>query len=72
MTTLWISGKVTSAAGVTPPAWELEGVFSLRHTALERCSTSSHFLAPVVLDDWLPEKTTDWPGIVFPISGTQA
>ena len=46
--------------------WDFQGIFDTIEKAEKACIENSYFVAPVVLNKELPEKTTDWKGCYYP------
>ena len=57
--TLWVCGRYTDN-------WEVLGAFSTEELALARCTKDNDFVAPLELDESLPEEVTEWVGLYYP------
>ena len=57
---LWLVGKLILNG------WEVKGVFDDEELAKKACLTSCHFIGPLLLNEFLPEASTEWPGAMFP------
>lgn len=64
---VWCCGKVLAkgedAGGM---GWMIQGVFSDESKALDCCKTVYHFIAPLNMDEPLPDGVLPWPGLRFP------
>ncbi len=60
---LWIVGKSLGAASL----WEFQGVFTSQEKAEAACHGPLYFVAPVVLNQVLPDETvSEWVGLYWP------
>jgi len=57
---LWLTGRFNEIS------WEVMGIFDLQENAVKACSTINDFVAPLILNEKLPEETRPWPGQYFP------
>jgi hypothetical protein len=63
---VWAAGRVYDVEfDFDIPSWELLGIYRTKECAAQRCSCENDFVGPIVLDDDLPERTTEWPGILW-------
>ena len=60
-TTMFLVGKYADGA-----AWEFQGVFVSKDLAVSACRTEQYFVAPVILNQQLPDDTREWPGCYYP------
>lgn len=65
-TVVWVAGRAWSN-GREVSGWEILGVYSDRELARERCSSPSDFVAPLELDEDLPEERCEWPDAEYPL-----
>jgi len=49
-------------------AWELAGIFEEENDCVNACIDRNHFVGPVELNKVLPDATTIWPGVYYPIA----
>ncbi len=61
---LWIVGKINPANHLE---WEFGGIFDEQSKALEVCIDERFFIAPVILNEKLPDKTISFPNSYYPI-----
>jgi hypothetical protein len=64
---LWVCGKhikETEDGNV----WDIQGIFNNKDLALKACKNESYFIAPIIMNEYSPDETTDWPGVEFPIN----
>lgn len=62
---MWLVGKFIS---VHPEGicWEFQGVFDTEDLAVLACLNEYSFIAPVVLNESLPNEKEEWPGCYYP------
>ena len=60
---LWICGRFTDSK-----PWEVLGVYSSEDAAINRCTKQIDFVAPLELDEDLPEECIEWPGCYYPLA----
>jgi hypothetical protein len=65
---LWLVGKNIAELGVLV-AWEFQGIFDTEENAAAVCSTTRHFIAPVTLNEPVPEDTSEFPNCRYPLGG---
>lgn len=58
---LWLVGRINDAS-----PWEVIGIFDNESQAVAACSTYSHFVGPLKLNETLPDERTSWPGCYYP------
>lgn len=58
---LWLVGQYK---GKEP--WEFQGVFDSEDKAIGACKTDMYFIAPFILNEEIPFKTKEWPGVYYP------
>lgn len=64
---LFVVGKYKK--GIYPDTvWEFVGVFDNEDKALDSCINENFFIGPVNLNETLPDKTEEWPGIYYPLA----
>lgn len=64
---LWLCGQYRS--GETPNVvWDFAGIFSSKELALSACRDRNYFVAPVVLDETLPDETVVMPNVEYPLA----
>ena len=67
MRRVWITGRVWSnGRGVS--GWEVLGVCSRRDLAVDRCERENDFVAPLLVDEDLPDQQSEWPGASYPLA----
>lgn len=64
---LWLVGKTLDCE---VSAWEFAGIFDEKEKAVAACREACYFVAPVVLNKQLPEKTEEFPGYEYPLAVT--
>lgn len=62
---VWVAGRVDNSR--VSFQWEVLGVYTTEELAVARCSRCVDFVAPIRLNDRLPEETTVWPGCYYPL-----
>jgi hypothetical protein len=63
-TVWWLVGRdVSSTRGV----WEFQGIYTDKAVAVALCDDAAWFVAPVRLNELVPEATTEWPGAFRPV-----
>lgn len=66
MIELWVAGQVHGMLGKVPD-WSIQGVFDSEQKAVAACGDHLiWFVAPLILNEVLPEERCDWPGIYYP------
>ena len=60
--TIWVCGRYTH-----DKPWEILGVYSTEALALHRCTQQIDFIAPLELNEDLPEECIEWPGRYYPL-----
>ena len=65
---LWIVGQ-TREYGPPPRGsrWDFQGVFDSERKALAACKNPAYWIAPVELNQELPEEPVELPGACFPL-----
>ena len=63
--TLWLVGQYHSGE-IPNIVWEFQGVFDSKQKALAACRNEYYFVAPVVLNEEIPDDTYVFPGLVYP------
>lgn len=64
---LWLCGQYRS--GLTGDVvWDFQGVFSTKEKAIEACRNRNYFIAPVKIDEELPDETMVHPGCEYPLA----
>lgn len=65
---VWVVGKYrgTAEAGLT--IWELQGIFETEQGAVGACRDRFDFVGAVPVNAPLPQETTDWPGVRYPLA----
>lgn len=63
---LWICGRYWGQTKEKISAWELFGVFDSHQKAFDACTTKTHFIGPVILNERFPDKPEIWPGAYYP------
>lgn len=58
---LWLVGKITNW-----PAYEFQGIFDSEERAVSECKGELWFVAPVYVNQVIPEETSEWPGMYYP------
>ena len=64
--TLWVAGRTWQERGTHQ--WDIIGIFDEEDKAVARCHDSDHpsrFVAPVKLNEALPEEVNEWPDAYF-------
>ncbi len=65
---LWIVGQTREYG---PPQqgsrWDFQGVFDSERKALAACKTPAYWIAPIELNQELPEEPLELPGACFPL-----
>ena len=46
--------------------WTIVGVFDEKPKAINACTTKSHFIGPLKLNERLPDGVTTWPDCYYP------
>lgn len=64
--TLWVVGQYRFG-DTGAVVWDLQGVFSARDQAVAACKAPNWFIAPIKLDQPLPEKTEVMPDVEWPL-----
>lgn len=57
---LWLVGQNVGTS------WEFEGIFSSQAAAEATCKNAAYFVAAVLVDEVIPDGSTDWPGAYRP------
>lgn len=65
MRNYWVVGKIIRETE-DGAVWQLQGVFSSEELAEEAALAGGYFMGPVVVDEALPDETTEWPGMRWP------
>lgn len=60
---LWIVGKLVDDECY----WEFAGVYDSEEKALEACKGIKYFIGPAVLNNNIPDETTEWEGAYYPL-----
>ena len=68
MNRVWICGQYKSGEFLNT-VWDLQGIFSTREKAVAACRNENYFIAPVTVDEVVPDETTSFPGVEYPLSG---
>ena len=68
---LWLVGQFREV-GRAGNVWDYQGVFSSRAKAVAACRTADYFIAPVMLDQEIPDEAQEWPGVEHPVAALQA
>jgi len=63
---LWLVGKNVAELGVLV-AWEFQGIYNTEENAVTACVTARHFVAPVLLNETVPEATSEFPNARYPL-----
>jgi len=63
---LWIVGRYEGTNKNDISCWTFEGIYSKESDAIRRATLTNHFVAPVVVDEKIPEEDFDWPGLYYP------
>lgn len=65
MKNLWICGQVITQtdSGIV---WDFQGVFSKEKNAIKACKNEYYFIAPINLNEEIPQETQQWPGCYYP------
>jgi len=67
---LWVVGRVGRVGRVNDLeslSWEFCGVFDTIDAAISACVTECHFVGPAILNECIPEESTEtWPGGFYP------
>jgi len=58
---LWVVGRMRNGG------WEFCGVFDDEDKALDAVNGPEYFMAPATLNSAMPDETTEWPGLRFPL-----
>ena len=65
---LWIVGKyIGIALKIDGMVWEFGGVFSDKQKAIGACTNENMFVGPALLDEILPDESTNWEGCWYPL-----
>ena len=62
---LWIVGET---AEHNYREWSFCGVYDKQRHAIERCTSSFHFIAPIGLNEEVPDEDKTWPGSYYPMA----
>ena len=68
MSFLWVCGKHRGEGPEGAPAWDFQGVFSEEALAVAACVEICDFIAPVLLNQQLPQEGVSWPGCYYPLA----
>jgi len=62
---LWIVGQIREEEMISQ--WELQGVFDSESQAVS-CTGNrwGFFVAPIILNEVLPEQSVEWEGLYYP------
>ena len=62
---VWVAGR--NRGGIYPNIiWDILGVFSSKELAQKACTLYQDFIAPLEIDEKLPEETMAWPRVEYP------
>lgn len=65
MKELWIVGKTTGCE--CDKDWEFGGIFETEELAIRACFNDYYFIAPVSLNELIPDETQKWEGCYYPL-----
>jgi len=66
MSKIYIAG-VYEGEGKKSAEWHVLGAFMEENRAVSACTKTNHFVAPLEIDERLPEEVYDWPGCYYPL-----
>lgn len=47
--------------------WDFQGIFDSEEKAVKACKTKNYFVAPVLLNEEIPEESTEFPDSYYPL-----
>jgi len=64
---LWICGQYRGGE-ISNVIWDFQGIFSEKEMAIRACRDRNYFIAPVTLNENVPDKDEVWPGVEYPLA----
>ncbi len=62
---LWLCGRYKSGDKGNI-AWDFQGIFDSKDKAINACRDYTYFICTVVVNESLPDKTSDMPNFEYP------
>lgn len=68
MDKLWLCGQYRSGEKLTEIVWDFQGIFSTKEKAVAACLNKNYFIAPIKLDEEIPDAPEFMPDVEYPLN----